>query len=124
MLPPLPLFVDPTVMLMEPAWPLVAKPTAMTMPPAKPLFAVPVENSNVPLEPAATAFALRMVTAPDDDDVPAPLTMLTAPPTKFADVVSPANKAKLPPLLLFDEPTVTLMLPAAPLFDVPVEIRT
>ncbi len=49
--------------------------------PESPDPVVPLLNTMSPLTPADTALALRIVTAPEEDDTPDPDTTLTTPPT-------------------------------------------
>jgi hypothetical protein len=62
----------------------------MTAPVVLPLLIVPLLNTSRPLAPDDTALPLRIVTPPDDDDAPRPLTMYTSPPVRVA-VVDPAT---------------------------------
>ena len=107
--------VLPTKTLTAPALPDDAPPDATTTDPDVPAAVVPLLNTMLPLEPLATALALRMVTAPDVDTVPEPLTTLTCPPLCPGNVVSPARITTAPPSLLLLVPTATLTEPAAPL---------
>ena len=95
---------------------------------AAPDFAVPATLPELkiisPLAPPVTAFALRIVTAPLDDDVPPPLTMRTSPPEAVVDDVVPAARLKCPPTPEFVLPMTTLSEPAAPLSAAPVAITT
>ena len=121
----------PTVTLIDPASPAVelpvntsTSPVALAPPftvlpdpmcsvPLPPEPVVPLLNTIVPLTPAEIALADRIVTAPDDDTGPPPLTTLTTPPTLLLSVVSPACRARSPPLPESPTPTVTLMDPPA-----------
>ena len=58
--------------------------------PVEPALVRPEATTRDPLTPALTAFALRIVTDPDDDDAPLPLTTLTTPPVIEESVVAPA----------------------------------
>jgi len=71
---------------------LNAEPDANDTYPLAPDPVVPLLNNTYPLTPVVTAFALRIVTAPDDDTPPAPLTTLTTPPGLFTSVVLPAAR--------------------------------
>ena len=57
---------------------------------------LPLLNNTFPLVPADNAFALRMLTAPDDDDTPPPRITLTTPPAMPLpeSLVEPADKYK------------------------------
>ena len=99
-------------------------PLAMVTPPeavAPPT--VPELNTRRPLLPPGP-FAERITTAPDDDVVPPPLTIRTAPPVTLAAEVVPAVNVKCPPVPEFVLPTLTLSAPAAPLSATPVAITT
>jgi hypothetical protein len=126
------IFVLPTLILTEPELPETASPVNRRKSPLEPPTAspvpiitrpelpdpvVPLLSNSMPLVPADTAFALRMYTAPLEDEPPAPLTTLTTPPTRAVAVVSPAFTYTSPPWEESVEPTNKLMLPALPPFD-------
>jgi hypothetical protein len=107
--------------------PLVAArdtPLAKLSEPDEPLNVVPLLSTIDPLTPDDNAFALRIVTSPDDDDAPAPLTIDTTPPVLDDDVVEPACSSRLPPSPLVVEPTSTDTAPAEPLVAVPLPMIT
>jgi len=96
---------------MLPATPPAAFPVTMRTSPDSPAFVVPVLRARTPLDPTETELAVRIVMNPLEDDEPAPLTILTTPPTPPLDVVSPARMATSPPLLLSADPTEILTEP-------------
>ena len=101
-----------------------ATPVANVSEPDEPLNVVPLLNTIAPLTPDDNAFALRIVTAPDDDDAPAPLTTDTTPPVLDDDVVDPAINTRLAPTPLVVEPTSTDTEPAEPLVATPLPTIT
>ena len=79
-----------------------------------PVAVVPLLNTIDPLTPAGDVFADRIITLPDDDTAPAPLTTVTLPPVFDDEVVEPAYKYSPPPFPLFVLPTATDIGPAEP----------
>ena len=127
---PLPMLKSPDVLFdvpllntILPLKPPTDAPVASVMLPLAPLPVVPLLNTTLPLLPAVIAFALRMLTAPDDDTLPPPLVTLTIPPVFEASVVEPADKYMLPPTPLSVWPTVNEMDPADPPDAVPDAIQ-
>jgi hypothetical protein len=102
----------PATKLTEPPPPPVAAPLCTTTAPLLPASAVPDLTEIAPLVPAKLASAVRTSTAPVVDPAPvaAPPVIVAAPPVRDADVV-PADSTMLPPVPLFDVPTVTLIEP-------------
>jgi hypothetical protein len=87
--------LDSTTAPLEPPAPPDTPVATVIAPDAAPAApAVPELSTIAPLLPAVAAFADRIVTAPDDDTPPAPLTMRTTPPTLDVDVVLPASNVR------------------------------
>ena len=96
---PLPMLKSPDVVLdvpllntTAPLKPPTDAPDANRTKPLLPPPVLPLLNSTYPLLPDVNAFALRTVTAPDDDTLPPPLTTLTTPPVLALSVELPADK--------------------------------
>ena len=94
-------------------------PVHMATLPDGPLVVVPDENNKLPELPTLNAFALRMITSPEDDEPPAPLTIATTPPTPPVNVVSPAEMRTDAPDPLVVNPTLMEIEPAWPLVAAP-----
>ena len=66
--------------------------------PVLPPLDVPDEKTSLPLEPESPEFAVRMVIAPLDVDVPSPVAMARAPPVRDTDrpvaMLMPADPAR------------------------------
>jgi hypothetical protein len=133
--PPTPLFPDPTITLIDPAWPPLALPDSREIDPVLPTRVVPVLRSIAPDRPDDSAFAVDTTTVPVDElllppdvidtDPPvaaasdaAPPSIRTLPPV-WAAVVDPADRRISPPTPLSPPPTIRLMEPPRPPLAVP-----
>ena len=96
--PPAPEVPVPTVIETAPPRPPVATPDPMYSAPVLPPLDVPDEKTSLPLEPESPEFAVRMVIAPLDVDVPSPVAMARAPPVRDTDrpvaMLMPADPAR------------------------------
>ncbi len=80
-------------------------------------------NADDPLDPADNTSDDRIVTLPELDETPAPLSTVTLPPKSEA-VVVPADTNTSPPAPEFVDPTTREMLPALPALALPVRMST
>ena len=89
--------------------------------PDKPFALAPEIMLMAPVFPLAEVGEVAMVTVPDPDETPAPLSKLTEPPNLDAKRVSPALTRTSPPAAPVVVPTERVIAPAWVL-DVPVAI--
>lgn len=92
-----------------------AAPEASTKLPLLPFAAVPELSTKLPDSPELTALAVRATNAPDEEDVPAPVEMVTEPPDAVVENVEPALNMIPPPTPLLVVPIATETDPARPL---------
>ena len=119
--PPAPEVPVPTVIETAPPRQPVATPDPMYSAPVLPPLDVPDEKTSLPLEPESPEFAVRMVIAPLDVDVPSPVAMARAPPVRDTD--RPVAMLMPPPTPLVPLPTVMDTSPPRPAVAAPVPTR-
>ena len=118
--PAAPLTAAPVLMRTSPDRPSLLSPVPVIRVPDAPDAVVPVNSVMLPLEPADTASADRIDTAPLEDEPPAPDETVTEPPRANRSVVRPDDSTNAPPIPDVELPTTMLTPPARPLDDRPV----
>lgn len=97
-----------------------ATPLAIVTEPLLPALVVPVDSSIPPVAPAVTAFAVEIMTAPEEEPEE-PDNSCTLPPVSLP---APAARASLEPAALLEVPTTMEMSPPDPPVATPEVMRT